>query len=404
MKKKMTIVVSILMALMIAACGGNSTPAQETSDKPAAEAAQDEKQEAEAEAAQDEKQEAEAEAAQDEVTVQESEAAEAAPESTEAAEVKIDDPTSAKYWQIKDGKLLGLIGQDSFGVLTDVPEELGVEDANGVAISQNRDQILLKSDTAFIRIDLSTKEFTIINEGAMDSWYDRGQGYVYYIDTNHDEYVITDWTTSDSEKSSTGEKIDNYICKKPDMEILDFEQFVTLLREDPSNSFDLCFYVDEDRNIYNFYLEYMSNLDLPEVDWNPAFPMKDGTAWINSDNKLGVYSLGEEKYSYQLPDGTWKVVGANADSFLIYNNDESAVYRLYGDELTQIQSDVVDVQAFENIVYLVDSNGTGYYGNWLESDMQTVDHCQGVSHYKKYPGFITEDGNVNFNGVNIIVK
>ena len=392
--KKMSIAVIIsLLAMMIVACGGQATPAQASSGKdPAAEV----KQEADQAPAQEDP----AAPAQEAEQAQEEKDAEATP--AQETEAKIDDVTSAKYWCVTDGRLLGLLGQDKFGFLCEVPEEMSVNEAVGVAINDTRDMVLLRADTAFIKVDLINQEFTFINPGAINSWYDRATRYVYFVDTEGVEYVITDWTNP--EKYTTeNEPPKNYFGRKAEMEILDFEEFVALMRENPEDAFDLCFYIDRNGNIYNFYCEYMSNVHIPIVDLNPAYPLKDSAAWISADNELGIYSMGNELYSYQLPEGSWEIVGANIDNaFLLFNTKENAVYKLVSDQLSKVmEADDVQTDGDEAYIY---SDGTGYFGNWISGEMEKVIECKGVSHYKEYPGYVTEEGTITFNGVNITVR
>lgn len=401
--KKMTSLLILFMAMMIVACGGQATPAQASSGKdPAAEV----KQEAEQAPAQEdqeteaalEEQEAEAQVTEQ---AQEEKDAEATP--AQETEAKIDDVTSAKYWCVTDGRLLGLLGQDKFGFLCEVPKDMSVTEAIGVAINDTRDQVLLKADTAFIKVDLINQDFAFINPGAINSWYDRATRYVYYVDTEGVEYVITDWTNP--EKYTTESEVpQNYYGRKAEMEILDFEQFVALMREDPKSAFDLCFYIAPNGDIFNFYCEYMTNLHLPSVDLNPAYPLSDSAAWISPENKLGVYSLGTELYSYQLPEGSWEIVGANTDdnAFLLFNTNENAVYKLVSDQLSNVM-EADDVQTVGDDAYIY-SDGSGYFGNWITGEIEEVVECLGVSHYKEYPGFITEDGTITINGVNITVR
>ena len=289
MKKKMTIVVSILMALMIAACGGNSTPAQETSDKPAAEAAQDEKQEAEAEAAQDEKQEAEAEAAQDEVTVQESEAAEAAPESTEAAEVKIDDPTSVYYWRIKDGKLEGLIGPNQFGIYEEMelPEEVN-DEATVCAFNDDKTMILLKQGPSLYQIDFANKQYSLLNEGAIDSRYDQISGICYFYSADHMESYISDWRSPNV--ITTSNPVENYVTKEPTLEWGGFDEgYWSELQDYVKNGEyveldDQGLYVTEEGEVYDYYAERVSNIHCPTA--MPEYTFGKDNSVINEPYKL----------------------------------------------------------------------------------------------------------------------
>jgi len=389
--KKMTSLFAILFIMaMIAACGGQATPAQASSGKdPAAEV----KQEDPAATAQE---------AETQVSEQAPEEKDAEATPAQETEAKINDVTSAKYWLVTDGRLLGLLGQDKFGFLCEVPKEMSVTEAIGVAINDTRDQVLLKADTAFIKVDLINQEFTFINPGAMNSWYDRATRYCYFVDTEGVEYVITDWTNP--EKYTTeNDAPKNYFGRKAEMEILDFEQFVALMREDPEGAFDLCFYIAPNGNIYNFYCEYMCSIHTPIVDLNPAYPLKDSAAWISPENRIGIYAMGNELYSYQLPEGNWDIVGATIDNaFLLFNTKENAVYKLVDDQLS-IVMDADDVQTIGDDAYIY-SDGSGYFGNWTTGEMEKVIECKGVSHYKEYPGFITEDGEITFNGVNITVR
>ena len=400
--KKMTSLFAILFIMaMIVACGGQATPAQASSGKdPAAEVKQEAEQ---AQAQEDQETEAapEEQEAEAQVTEQAQEEKDAEATPAQETEAKINDVTSAKYWLVTDGRLLGLLGQDNFGFLCEVPEEMSVSEAIGIAINDTRDQVLLKADTAFIKVDLINQEFTFINPGAMNSWYDRATRYCYFVDTEGVEYVITDWTNP--EKYTTeNDAPKNYFGRKAEMEILDFEQFVALMREDPKSAFDLCFYIDPNGNIYNFYCEYMCSIHIPIVDLNPAYPLKDSAAWISPENRIGIYSMGNELYSYQLPEGSWEIVGANDHAFLLYNTTENAVYKLVDDQLSNVM-DADDVQTVGDDAYIY-SDGSGYFGNWTTGEMEKVIECKGVSHYKEYPGFITEDGEITFNGVNITVR
>lgn len=395
--KKMAVIISFVISMMIAACGSQATPAQASSGKdPAAEV----KQEAEQAQAQEDPA-ATAQEAETQVSEQAPEEKDAEATPAQETEAKIDDVTSAKYWCVTDGRLLGLLGQDTFGFLCEVPKEMAITEAIGVAINDTRDQVLLKADTAFIKVDLINQDFAFINPGAINSWYDRANRYVYYVDTEGVEYVITDWTNP--EKYTTeNEPPKNYYGRKAEMEILDFEQFVTLMRENPEDAFDLCFYIDPNGNIYNFYCEYMSSVHIPIVDLNPAYPLKDSAAWISPENRIGIYSMGNELYSYQLPEGSWEIVGANDHAFLLYNTTDNTVYKLIDDQLAQVM-EADDVQTDGDDAYIY-SDGSGYFGNWITGEMEKVIECKGVSHYKDYPGFITEDGEITFNGVNITVR
>ena len=411
MKKKMTIVVSILMALMIAACGGNSTPAQETSDKPAAEAAQDEKQEAEAEAAQDEKQEAEAEAAQDEVTVQESEAAEAAPESTEAAEVKIDDPTSVYYWRIKDGKLEGLIGPNQFGIYEEMelPEEVN-DEATVCAFNDDKTMILLKQGPSLYQIDFANKQYSLLNEGAIDSRYDQISGICYFYSADHMESYISDWRSPNV--ITTSNPVENYVTKEPTLEWGGFDEgYWSELQDYVKNGEyveldDQGLYVTEEGEVYDYYAERVSNIHCPTAMPEYTFG-KDNSAIVVKDNQLKVYQMGEEIMSVDLNDGVWTTIAAVNDSILLYNADDRAIYKVENNEVKELYTNISDLEVVDTKIYFASDN-TGYVvSSWIdETEPESiVDGVLGVSHFVGLPGFcVSEGGNINHNGVDIVTE
>ena len=404
--KKMTSLFAILFIMaMIVACGGQATPAQASSGKdPAAEV----KQEAEQAPAQED-QDTEAAPEEQEAEAQVTEPAKEAQET----ETAIEDPTKVYYWRVRNSKLEGLIGPNQFGTYDmELPQEV-TDEAVVLAFNDAKTMILLKEGPALYQIDLENKEYTLLNEGAVDSKYDQISGICYFYGVDHEECYISDWRNPSVIES--GEVVENYLSIPPTLEWSGFEGGYWeelrdyFIQEDYLQLDDNGVYISPEGEVYDFYAERISNINCKTTI--SEFTIGNGTSVVYvKDNRLIVDSIGNEVMSIDLPEGSWTPIAASdtMDVFLLYNSDEQKISKVENQQIKDMYMDVADCKVSESekeLFYV--SNNSGYYvSSWIDETEPelSIDEVLGVSHYSKYPGFIVEDGEININGVNITVR
>ena len=139
------------------------------------------------------------------------------------------------------------------------------------------------------------------------------------------------------------------------------------------------------------------------------FTIGNGTSAVYvKDNRLIVDSMGNEVMSIDLPEGSWTPIAATEDveKILLYNSEDSNIYKVENGQLTELYSSITDLQVFGNQMYFV-SDEEGYFvSSWIDETEpeKGADGAYGVSHYAKFPGFVTEAGDHEINGVNITVR
>lgn len=401
--KKMAVIISFVISMMIAACGSQATPAQASSGKdPAAEV----KQEAEQAQAQED-QETEAAPEEQEAETQVTEQA----QEVQEAETAIEDPSIVYYWRVTNSKLEGLIGPNQFGTYDmELPQEV-TDKAVVLAFNDAKTMILLKEGPALYQIDLENKEYTLLNEGAVDSKYDQISGICYFYGVDHEECYISDWRNPSLLES--GEVVENYLSIPPTLEWSGFEGGYWeelrnyFIQGDYLQLDDNGVYISPDGEVYDYYAERISNINCKTTI--SEFTIGNGTSAVYvKDNRLIVDSIGNEVMSIDLPEGSWTPIAATEDveKILLYNSEDSNIYKVENDQLTELYSSITDLQVFGNQMYFV-SDEEGYYvSSWIDETEPelSIDEVLGVSHYSKYPGFIVEDGEFNINGVNITVR
>ena len=203
MKKKVLIVMTVIMAL-IAGCGGKGTSVQGT-DKPAQESvgSAQEKAETTAKGTETNSKQKKEEATQD-----------------------AKDTSHVRHWRIKEAKLEGQTGPDTFEEFFAFDAKSGIND-NGsiVSVDDENGLFLIKQEAAFYTYNLKTNEVKLITEGALDSKYEY-DGCIYYYDTNYSEFVISDW--HNPEPVETGEKVTRYLRYETNLDVNGFSEFAAI--------------------------------------------------------------------------------------------------------------------------------------------------------------------------------
>ena len=393
MKKRVLIVMTVIMA-MVAGCGGKSTSVQGT-DKPAQESVGSAQEKAE-------------------TTAKETETT----SKQEKEEVTQDakDTSHVRHWRIKEAKLEGQTGPDTYEEFFAFDSESGIN-YNGSIINVDDENglLLIKQEAAFYTFNLKTNEVKLITEGAVDSKYD-DDGCVYFYDTNHSEFVISDW--HNPEPVETGEKVTNYLLFEPNMEINGFSEFAAIQESakngDTNSIYDQGVIIDEQGDLYDFHGNYFTNVHLPNPMVGNTYAMGNAIVLID-ENKLNIYRYGESIFNIDLPEGHWICVGIKAqitetsevDGFtaLLYNFDTKEIWRTDSLGMTiPICEDVMDFAAFEGILFWVDSTGKGYTYGWDNSNMKSTDNAVGVSRYSECKGFVMPDkAGIEHNGLQIFV-
>ena len=400
MKKKVLIVMTVIMAL-IAGCGGKGTSVQGT-DKPAQESvgSAQEKAETTAKGTETNSKQKKEEATQD-----------------------AKDTSHVRHWRIKEAKLEGQTGPDTFEEFFAFDAKSGIND-NGsiVSVDDENGLFLIKQEAAFYTYNLKTNEVKLITEGALDSKYEY-DGCIYYYDTNYSEFVISDW--HNPEPVETGEKVTRYLRYETNLDVNGFSEFAAIQESakngDTNSIYEQGIIVDEQGDLYDFHGNYITNVHLPKPIVGNTYTMGNAIVLID-ENKLNVYRYGESIFNLDLPEGHWKCVDIVAQiteasevsvfKALLYNFDNKEIWEMDYTEMDPIGinipicEDVMDFAVFEEMLYWVDSTGKGYVNGWniANTNMSTTDHAVGVSRYSEFKGFVMPDkGGIEHNGLQIFV-
>ena len=384
MKRRSNIAIVLFMiVVMIAGCGGKSTSAQEP-DKPA-----------------------------QETTVSDSNAKETDKPAQETTVPEQDVNTAeVKHWTIRDGKLMGQTGAEEFVCFASFPESSGIND-NAVVEDSEGEFLLIKQEAAFYTFNLNTNELKLITEAAIDSYYDPYEESVYFYNTDHSEFLISNWSDAGSNPVATGKSVENYY-KYSENSSIEFDEFAEIQElaknGDTKAIFDKGIVIDEKGNLYDFHNHEICNVHLPSAMVGNVFATKDAACLIE-DTKMTVYRYGEEIFEADLGEGHWIPISVYSDPVvngIFYNFENREILKIdsSGYKIPISEVEVVDYVAYGDMLFYVDKEGAGYTNGWniAPSNMKVCDYCLGVSRYSDYKGFIMpEKAGIEHNGLQIYV-
>ena len=388
MKKRINVAIVLFMiVVMIAGCGGKSTSAQEPADqqKPTQEASNQADQQ----------------------------------ETTEPATQEKPDPnqevatSDVKHWKVEDGKLMGQTGVEEFVCFASFPESSGIND-NAVVEDSEGEFLLIKQEAAFYTFNLNTNELKLITEAAIDSYYDPYEESVYFYNTDHSEFLISNWSDAGSNPVATGKSVENYY-KYSENSSIEFDEFAEIQElaknGDTKAIFDKGIVIDEKGNLYDFHNHEICNVHLPSAMVGNVFATKDAACLIE-DTKMTVYRYGEAIFEADLGEGHWIPICVYSDPVvngIFYNFDNREIWKIdssgYKIPISE-NVEVGDFVAHGDMLFYCDKDGAGYTNGWniAPANMKVCDYCLGVSRYSDYKGFIMpETAGIEHNGLQIYV-
>ena len=402
MKRRSNIAIVLFMiVVMIAGCGGKSTSAQEP-DKPAQETTKPADQ-----------QETTKPADQQETTEPESNTKETDKPAQETTVPEQDVNTAeVKHWTIRDGKLMGQTGAEEFVCFASFPESSGIND-NAVVEDSDGETILIKQEAAFYTFNLNTNELKLITEAAIDSYYDPYEESVYFYNTDHSEFLISNWS-AESNPVATGKSVENYyfFSENSSIEFGEFAEIQEMAKNgDTKAIFDKGIVIDEKGNLYDFNNNEICNVHLPSAMVGNVFATKDAACLIE-DTKMTVYRYGEAIFEADLGEGHWIPICVYSDPVvngIFYNFDNREIWKIdssgYKIPISE-NVEVGDFVAHGDMLFYCDKDGAGYTNGWniAPANMKVCDYCLGVSRYSDYKGFIMpETAGIEHNGLQIYV-
>ena len=397
-KRNLSFITAIAMFVIIAlltACGGKSTSAQEPADqqKPTQEAAESSDQQKPTQEAQETTEPAD----QQEKPVTNQEVA----------------TSDVKHWKVEDGKLMGQTGAEEFVCFASFPESSGIND-NAVVEDSDGETILIKQEAAFYTFNLNTNELKLITEAAIDSYYDPYEESVYFYNTDHSEFLISNWSDAGSNPVATGKSVENYY-KYSENSSIEFDEFAEIQElaknGDTKAIFDKGIVIDEKGNLYDFNNNEICNVHLPSAMVGNVFATKDAACLIE-DTKMTVYRYGEAIFEADLGEGHWIPICVYSDPVvngIFYNFDNREIWKIdssgYKIPISE-NVEVGDFVAHGDMLFYCDKDGAGYTNGWniAPANMKVCDYCLGVSRYSDYKGFIMpETAGIEHNGLQIYV-
>jgi hypothetical protein len=404
-RRNLSFVISMLIIIaLLTACGGKSTSAQEPADQ------------------QKPTQEASNQADQQETTepaTQETTEPADQQETTEPATQEKPDPnqevatSDVKHWKVEDGKLMGQTGAEESVCFASFPESSGIND-NAVVEDSDGECLLIKQEAAFYSYDLKTNEIKLITDGAIDSYYDPYEESVYFYNTDHSEFLISNWSDAGSNPVATGKSIENYY-KYSENSPVEFDEFAEIQdlakNGDTKAIFDKGIVIDEKGDLYDFHNNKICNVHLPTAMVGNVFATKDAACLIDGST-VQVYRYGESIFEAELDEGHWICITIITDPVvngLFFNFDNNEIWKIdsSGYKIPISESvEVSDFVAYGDMLFYVDKEGAGYTNGWniAPANMKVTDNCLGVSRYTDYKGFIMpEEAGIKHNGLDIFL-
>ncbi len=405
MKKRINVAIVLFMIIvMITACGGKSTSAQEPADqqKPTQEAVESSDQQKPTQEA--------AEPADQQKPTQ---------ETTEPATQEKPDPnqevatSDVKHWKVEDGKLMGQVGPEDYVEFAVFGENSGIND-NAVVEDSDGENLLIKQEAAFYTFNLNTNELKLITEAAIDSYYDPYEESVYFYNTDHSEFLISNWSAG-STPVATGKTIENYYKYSENSFIEGFDEFSEIQElaknGDKKSIFEKGFIVEENGNVFDHHGHYICNIHLPDAMDGNIVPSGDAACLIDGST-VQVYRYGESIFEAELDEGHWICITIITDPVvngLFFNFDNHEIWKIdssgYKIPISE-NVEVGDFVAHGDMLFYCDKNGAGYTNGWniAPANMKVCDYCLGVSRYSDYKGFIMpEKAGIEHNGLQIYV-
>lgn len=405
MKKRINVAIVLFMIIvMITACGGKSTSAQEPADqqKPTQEAVEPADQQKPTQEA--------AEPADQQKPTQ---------ETTEPATQEKPDPnqevatSDVKHWKVEDGKLMGQVGPEDYVEFAVFGENSGIND-NAVVEDSDGENLLIKQEAAFYTFNLNTNELKLITEAAIDSYYDPYEESVYFYNTDHSEFLISNWSAG-SNPVATGKSVENYYKYSENSFIEGFDEFSEIQElaqnGDKKSIFEKGFIVEENGNVFDHHGHYICNIHLPDAMDGNIVPSGDAACLIDGST-VQVYRYGESIFEAELDEGHWICITIITDPVvngLFFNFDNHEIWKIdssgYKIPISE-DVEVGDFVAHGDMLFYCDKDGAGYTNGWniAPANMKACDKCLGVSRYSEFKGFIMpEKGGVEHNGLQIFV-
>jgi len=374
MKRRLSYLIMVMVIVMIAGCGGKTTPAQEPNKSEPAQ-----------------------------------ETAAPAPEKTETQEAETEEteelvPASIKdkvtFWRVREGKLEGLMGVDDFKEFAEFSES---EEAEVLAFDEAKNVFLIQDGSSFYRYDIVQEEVTLLDEGALDARYDAGS--IYFFDKDHKEFIIEDWMKGSAVE--TGNEVENYhlFSEATKIDFPEFHEVQECIKGGDYNTVleKYSVNVSEKGDIYDFNQHKITNVHLPEP-LDAQYVTTEGACMLVEGTTCSIYHFGESVFSEQLSEGHWIPVAVYYDpdtervGGILFNSDEKAIYKANANGVEALCEDVQDFEVARNneVLFHMDSNGKGYMNEWivLAQDLPVAEDVLWVSHSASEPGFIMSDGEV----------